>query len=127
MIANHVRLLDLPREVKEMLTDGVLSMGHARALLPLSARDQLRLARLVVDRDLSVRAVERRVKRILEPPASLPGRKTDPNVTRAEQKLEEVWKTRVQIRQSGERGTIAFHFHSAEELQRLFEELMLPR
>jgi ParB family chromosome partitioning protein len=110
-----------------MVISEELSMGHARALLPLDERDQLRLARLVVDRDLSVREVERRVKRILEPPARVSGETTDPNVVRAEEKLEEIWKTRVQIRQRGEHGIIAFHFHSAEELQRLFEELMRSR
>ena len=122
-ITNTLRLLQLPASIQEMVISEELTMGHARALLPLPQPDQLRLARQAVDRGLSVREVERRAKRILAPPAERQQKRPDPNVTRAEQRLEDVWKTRVQIRQRGERGTIAFHFHSAEELQRLFEEL----
>ena len=122
-ITNTLRLLQLPSSIQEMVISEELTMGHARALLPLPQGEQLQLARRAVDRGLSVREVERRAKRTLSSPAERRQKRPDPNVTRAEQKLEAVWKTRVQIRQHGERGTIAFHFHSAEELQRLFEEL----
>ena len=123
-VANTLRLLQLPLSIQQMVIADALSMGHARALLPLPEKEQLKLAKLTSERGLSVRDVERRVRRILEPPARDKRRQAkDPNVFRAEQRLEEVWRTRVQIRQRGQKGQILFHFHSEEELQRLFEEL----
>jgi len=124
-VTNTLRLLQLPLDVQEMLITEELSMGHARALIPLAETEQRRLARLTAENGLSVRAVEQLVQRALKPPAhrGQSNRKNDPNVLQAEQRLEEIWQTRVQIRQRGPRGQILFHFHSAEELQRLFEEL----
>lgn len=122
-IANTVRLLRLPEELQKEVIDGALSMGHARALLSLGRRDQLELARKVIKNGLSVRDVEKRVQRIVDQAPKSPEAK-DPNIQSAEKRLEAVWKTRVQIRQRGSKGQIVFHFHSQEELDRLFEELL---
>ena len=108
-----------------MVMDEELSMGHARALLPLPEADQLSEANRIVRYGFSVREVEKRVQRLLSPPrpkAVTPSK--DANVLAAERRLEETWKTRVEIRQHGHAGEIVFHFHSTEELQRLFEELL---
>ncbi len=66
-IANKLRLLDLPSEIQQMLTEGSLSEGHGRALLGLKSRgDQLRLSRRAVAQGMSVRALESAVKKIAE-------------------------------------------------------------
>ena len=122
-VANTLRLLRLPKAVQESLLDGKISMGHARALIPLTQAQQLKLARQIVSEDLSVRQVERRVKALrlgrVSRAASL-----DPNVKAAQQRLQRRWKTRVQIRARGAKGQIVFHYDSSEELDRLYENLM---
>ncbi|HLV01519.1 MAG TPA: ParB/RepB/Spo0J family partition protein [Acidobacteriota bacterium] len=122
-VANILRLLRLPKELQKEVIDGKLSMGHARALLPLKRRDQLELARTIVKDGLPVREAEKRVRRILEGPTKPPKAK-DPNVRSAEKRLEDAWNTRVEIRQRGNKGQIVFHFHSKEELDRLYENLL---
>ena len=122
-VANTLRLLRLPKAVQESLLDGKISMGHARALIPLTQAQQLKLARQIVSGDLSVRQVERRVQALRRDPPSRTA-SLDPNVKAAQQRLERLWKTRVQIRTRGSKGQIVFHFNSSEELDRLYENLM---
>lgn len=122
-ITNILRLLRLPKELQKEVIDGSLSMGHARALLPLGRRDQLELAHKIVKNGLSVRDTEKRVQRLLDQ-SPKPTKPKDPNVRSAEKRLEETWKTRVEIRQRSHKGQIVFHFNSQEELDRLFEGLL---
>ena len=98
-------------------------MGHARALLPLPHTQQLELAGQIASRRLSVREVERRVQESLAS-AKAPRARKDPHLEAAEQRLEQRWKTRVEIRQRQSRGHIVFHFNSEDELDRLFSELV---
>ncbi|MEJ2077309.1 MAG: ParB/RepB/Spo0J family partition protein [Acidobacteriota bacterium] len=124
-VTNTLRLLQLPKTIQEMVINRDLSMGHARALIPLEPRDQLQLARAIVARGLSVRDTERRAQRLTR--ASKPSRpksSKDPNIRSAEERLEERWRTRVEIRQRGQKGQIVLHFDSSEELDRLFEDLI---
>ena len=122
-VANTLRLLRLPKAVQESLLDGKISMGHARALIPLTQAQQLKLARQIVSEDLSVRQVERRVQALRRGPTSRPS-SVDPNVKAAQQRLQRRWKTRVRIRARGSKGQIVFHYDSSEELDRLYENLM---
>jgi ParB family chromosome partitioning protein len=98
-------------------------MGHARALLPLSKSQQLALCAEIVKRGLSVRQVEKQVQRLIQP-APPTARTLDPNTAAAARRLEQRWKTRVDIVRSGQAGRIVFHFSSEEELERLYAELM---
>lgn len=123
-VANTLRLLRLPREVQEMLLGSQLSMGHARALLPLSRGQQVTLAQVAVARGLSVRELERRVKKLLNPAPRTVSRPIDPNLLDAQERLEEHCQARVEIRQRGNKGHIRIHFHSPEELERLYNMLM---
>lgn len=126
-ITNTLRLLQLPKAVQQALLSGELSMGHARALIPLSHEAQLALTREIVAKGLSVREVEHRVRRLHSlPTAPPPSPHKDPNVWSAEQKLEERWKTRVQIHRRRQSGQIRLYFHSEEELDRLYGELLAP-
>lgn len=125
-VANTLRLLQLPQVVQSMVVNDQLSMGHARALLPLPESEQLRLARFIAEKGLSVRQTEARVRRLLAEPKSgraAPIRK-DPNLKDAERRLERHYQTKIEIRSRGASGQILLHYHSQEELDRLFEELL---
>ncbi len=121
-VANTLRLLKLPKPIQEMVVSGELSMGHARALLPLDKETQIEMARKIVKGGLSVRDVERRVQALQREPVSPPA--PDPNVRAASERLEDRWKTKVEIKRRGSSGRIVLHFHSEDELDRLYEGLM---
>jgi ParB family transcriptional regulator, chromosome partitioning protein len=121
-IANYLRLLRLPQEVRANLASNALSMGHARALLALSDEaSQLRLARDIVARNLSVRETESLVRKIASPPAPAPAKKIDVHTRAAEDKLRLALGTRVRIVRKGKGGRIEIDFTSEDELQRLYE------
>ncbi len=124
-VANTLRLLQLPRVIQAMVNSGELSMGHARALLPLPSPQQIPLAREIVKQGLSVRQTERRVQNLLSRETSGRRRRPrDPHLSAAERRLEERWQTKVEIRSRGGSGAIVLHYHSPEELDRLFEALL---
>ena len=124
-IANTLRLLRLPDEVRHLVSDGSLSMGHARALLSLdSSAAQRQLAREVVAKGLSVRETEALVKRHGAPAdAPKPAAKKDPNTRAAEEKLRLALGTRVEIVRRGRGGNIQIAFTNEEELNRIFERI----
>src|SRR5712692_3778393 len=126
-VANYVRLLKLPDEVRAEVAGGTLSMGHARALLALpNEADQRRTARDVIARGLSVRETESLVKKIVDgaapvtPPAPKP---VDVHTRAAEERLRLVLGTRVRIVRKGKAGRIEIDFGSEEELIRIYEHL----
>ncbi len=124
-VANILRLLNLSQDVQQMLLEGSLSMGHARALLPLPEKAQRRLARKVIGRDQSVRQTERAVKHFLNPKPNKVDPSTDPNLLAAQQRLEERFHTKVEIQMNGgAAGRLILHFHNSEELERLYEALI---
>jgi len=122
-VANYVRLLALPERVQELLVDGGLSMGHARALLGLKgAGAQTRLAEAVAREGLSVRQTEARVRRDR---ATKPGAaaSADPDTVAAQDRLSRSLGAPVNIR-GKEKGRIEIRFTSLEELDRLYEQLL---
>jgi ParB family chromosome partitioning protein len=128
-IANHMRLLRLPDEIRATVASGTLSMGHARALLSLPTEtEQCRLAREVIARSLSVRETESLVKKIAEggrepPAAATPPRPVDVHTRAAEERLRLALGTRVRILRRGSRGRIEIAFNSEDELIRIYEQL----
>ena len=126
-IANHLRLLKLPEEVRTEVASGRLSMGHARALLSLpDEADQLRVARDVVARSLSVRETESLVKKIVEGGSTDRRRAPPPpdvHTRAAEDRLKLLLGTRVRIVRHGARGRIEIDFASEEELIRIYDQL----
>ncbi|TBU81591.1 chromosome partitioning protein ParB [Pseudomonas daroniae] len=118
-ITNLLRLIALPEEVKTLLSHGDLEMGHARALLGLPAEQQTEGARHVVARGLTVRQTEALVRQwlnIQDKPAS--PAKTDPDISRLEQRLAERLGSPVQIKhgQKG-KGQLVIRYNSLDELQ----------
>ena len=127
-VANYLRLLKLPEEVRGNVASGALSMGHARAIVALAGEaEQRRLARDVVSRGLSVRETEALVKHELarKEPAPEPkaAPKKDVHVRAAEEQLRLSLGTPVEIKRRGKGGTIAITFTNETELQRLYEYL----
>jgi ParB family chromosome partitioning protein len=130
-VANFLRLLDLPESVQKVVTEGLLTMGHARALLGLAERArQEELCALVVRRGLSVREVEERVRELqsrttqksatLSPPPP-------PWVRDMESRIRTHLGSKVQVRNSeGYRGQIVIEYHGREDLDRLYT-LLAPK
>ena len=123
-IANTVRLLRLPQEVRGNVASNALSMGHARAILALADEAaQLRLARDVIARSLSVRETEALVKKAAAPEEKKPEKKIDVHTRAAEDKLRMSLGTRVRINRKGKGGRIEIEFVNEDELHRLYERL----
>ena len=123
-VSNVMRLLKLPREVRENVGAGSLSMGHARALLSLpDEAAQLQVSREVVSRNLSVRETESMVKKAVEPSKPREEPQKDVHTRAAEEKLRFALGTRVRIVRKGKAGRIEVDFTSEDELHRIYEQL----
>jgi len=131
-ITNFLRLLDLPDEIQQMLIDGLLSMGHARAILSLPT-DELRrkLANRAMVGRLSVREVERLVRRyITGSDKSLRPLPVKPaHIIDLENRLTSQLGTKVSIetRKNGHRGKIIIEFYSIDDFDRIVEKIGLPQ
>ncbi|MGH8278641.1 MAG: ParB/RepB/Spo0J family partition protein [Gammaproteobacteria bacterium] len=119
-VTNLLRLLDLTDAVKQLVEQGDLEMGHARALLALKGVAQTEAGQRVVERHLSVRDTENLVRRLLKENGGSPGRvprPPDPNVRRLETELTEKLGAKVSIESgSGGKGKLVIQFTSLDEL-----------
>jgi len=127
-IANFMRLLKLPDEVRADLVSGALSMGHARALLSLAdAAAQRQAAREVISRGLSVRDTELLIKKLAapkrEPQADAADARADVHTRAAEDRMRFALGSRVKIIRRGTGGVIQIDFGSENELNRIYEIL----
>ncbi len=131
-IANTIRLLQLPLESQQLLTDAKIQAGHARALLALGDADAVNtLALRVAAEDLSVRETEDLVRRYLEPPAdATPSTdvattpSSDSGMAEVEEILSEQLATRVQIQYGKKRGRVIIEFGSVDDLERIVSEIV---
>ncbi len=130
VVANYLRLLDLPEEVRQMLGDGRLSMGHAKAILALPT-DELRrkLANRAMAGRLSVREIERLVRKYTtgSAPAHGVGAQKAAHIADLENRLTSQLGTKVSIetRKNGRRGRIVIEFYSLDEFERIIDGLGL--
>jgi ParB family chromosome partitioning protein len=129
-VANYVRLLKLPDEVRADLVSGALSMGHARALLALpDPAAQRHVAREAISRALSVRDTEALVRKLIAPAsvkpaaAAPPPQPADVHTRAAEDRMRFALGTRVRIIRRGTGGKIEIEFTSEAELNRLYEHI----
>jgi ParB family chromosome partitioning protein len=128
-ISNTLRLLQLPPEVQNRVAAGVLTAGHARALLGLSdSNAQARLAKRIIAEGLSVRAVEEIVSLGGEPekaprrsPASRPP--AAPALRRLADRLSDVFDTRVKVEMGKRKGKIVVEFATIEDLERIVDTM----
>lgn len=127
-VSNLLRLLDLAEPVKKQVNRGLLNMGHARALLALIRHDQIEIAKLVVNRGLSVRETELLVKKTLtvDKKVKIRPRASDPDIKRLENKISEKLGAGVKIK-PGKKGSgqLVISFHSPAELEGILEHLSL--
>jgi ParB family transcriptional regulator, chromosome partitioning protein len=122
-VSNALRLLELAAPVRELLGEGRIDMGHARALLALGDARQIELAREAAVKGLTVREVERRVAALLQGPAA-----KRPRADRDVARLEEEWSgrlgTSVRIKPRGKRGgSLVVSYRTLDELDRLLARL----
>jgi ParB family chromosome partitioning protein len=129
-LANHVRLLDLPEEVQQMIAAGVVSFGHGKVLLRLKdARQQSALARRITDRGVTVRQTEAVVESLLTSPGAKPAAAAnaakDPNVREIEDDLRRRLGTKVVIHE-GRRphtGRLVIEYYSLDDFDRILQAI----
>ncbi len=131
VVTNYLRLLDLPQEIKQMLIENQLSMGHARAILALPNDD---LRRKIANRVLAGRLSVREVERLVRSCVDVDSKKNDvvnttksAHITDLEKRLQEVLGTKVQIRSNerSHRGRIIIDFYSIDEFDRIATKIGL--
>ena len=117
-VSNLVRLLSLAAPVRELLQQGKLDMGHARALLALSGMQQIDTARMIAARGMSVRDTERVVARLMSPARGKPpGRAVDRDVLRLQEELSQILGTKVSINAGPKgRGTLVISYSTLAQL-----------
>ncbi len=127
-VANALRLLRLPDDVRELVVEGRLSMGHARALLGLESADAIgRLARRVVARELSVRQVELLVRRERDGEPSAPAVPKTPSASARDlaERLTRALGTRVKVVEAGPgKGHLEISFHSLDQLDTVIARIL---
>jgi ParB family chromosome partitioning protein len=131
-VTNYLRLLRLPEDLQQLLESGRLSTGHARTLLGTDQVDvQRRIARKIIEQELSVRAVERLMRQLSEPRAAKSKTAAAPlqdaNIRAAENRLRRQFGTQVRIVQGAgsKAGRIEMEFYNSTDLDRLYR-LLLP-
>ena len=122
-VSNLLRLNQLHDDVKQALNEGQMDMGHARALLALSPKQQPVIAKKIIQGQLTVRETEALVKDILNPKAPTQSQEIDYDRLRLNQHLSEQLGTVVKIKGSSKgKGSIEIFFHNEEELQALIAQ-----
>jgi len=117
-VSNLLRLLSLTDPVKDLMQQGQLDMGHARAILTLKEKDQLKVAEVVVAKSLSVRQTEQLVRDLISPkPTEKEKPKASADIQTLTQKLSERFSAEVKIDYNKQgKGKLVIHYHSLDEL-----------
>ena len=125
-IANHIRLLQLPEDVRQLMNEGVLSMGHGRALLGLKDKGRIaEVAQKVINQSLNVRQLESLVHQVNEGVSHETKEKVkkDIFVQATESQLREYFGTSVQVKKQKNKGKIEIEFYSEDDLERILDIL----
>lgn len=124
-VANSLRLLKLPQDIKDDLVTGNLTMGHARSLLSIENRDlQLELRNHILKHQLSVRDTEALAQKFLGPRKILKVRRIQPHLEAVTDELCRLFGTKVRIQQrANKRGKVVIEFYNDEDLTRIVENL----
>ncbi len=126
-VANFLRLRQLPDQIKDSITDGTLSMGHARALLGAeNSAQQITAWRSVVSKRLSVRETEnliKRLKSLKKKPKTTRDHSEQTYLTGLAEDLSRHLGTKILIKKEGQRGKVQIEFYSNEDLERLIDRL----
>jgi ParB family chromosome partitioning protein len=123
-VANYIRLLKLPEDIKKLIREEKLSMGQARAILALEDEElQRKIALLAVEKSLSVRETEKLVQRYKEKPPRAQKSLEDPDLKALEEELIRWLGTKVAISGQRNKGTIRIFYFSLEELNRIYDKI----
>lgn len=123
-ITNSLRLLKLPAEIRDLVSEGKISTGHARAIVNVdSKKEQAEICRKIIEKGLSVRAVEQMVKESKKEPVKKRKKVKSHEIVSVENKLKDIYGTKVNINQKGKKGKIEIEFYSTDELNRIIEML----
>ncbi len=123
VIANSIRLLNLPEEIQNLLAKGKITTGHARALLSLdNEEEQKQMAQKILERDLTVREIEKLVKKPKK--QNKLSKKTNPLIIHLEDILKQFFGTKVKVRSGKNKGKIEIEYYSEEDLERILELVM---
>ena len=116
-VSNLLRLLSLEEEIKELMQQGQIDMGHARAILTMKAKDQLQIAKIVIEKSLSVRQTEQLVRDWNEPKQEKPKYPQAPDVQQLTQKLSERFSASVKLDYNKQgKGKLVISYNSLDEL-----------
>lgn len=124
-IANSLRLLQLPQEIKNMIEEGKVTQGHARALLAIgSEKKQLEMAEKIINQQLNVRQIEKLVKETKhKKKKEIPFNNFQIEINQLEERLKAVLGTKVTIQHKNNKGKIEIEYYSNEDLDRILELL----
>jgi len=124
-VSNLLRLLALSEPVRDLLHQGKLDMGHARALLALTGMQQIDTARLIAARGMSVRETEKLVGRLLRgTPAKKPRKTSDRDVLRLQEELAQKLGTKVEIKAGSKgRGSVVIQYSNLDQLDAILARL----
>lgn len=123
-VTNLLRLLALPEEVKNMVANKQLEMGHARTLITLPEEAQLKTAQLIVARGLSVRETENLVRRLQSPEGEDKQQPIDPDIVHLQEHLSRHLKLKVAIHCNAKgKGKLVIHYKSLRELDALVAQI----
>lgn len=121
-VANTLRLLNLPEQIRELVRKGALGAGHARAILGLSSPAQMmQLAMEAVEKSLSVRQVEARVREMMLKRKAPEKRATPDELRPLEDALRDAFGTKATVRGSLQKGEITLRYYSREDAERIYE------
>ncbi len=126
-VANLLRLLNLPESVRQMLIDGRLSAGHARALVTVDPRRQVQLANLTVQQGWSVRQLERICAQPVKEEVKKPRVPRDAQIGELENMARELFGTRVRLEGTAESGRITLFYYNGDDLQRIWDVIEMAR
>ena len=126
-VANLLRLLTLPDSVKQMLVEGKLSAGHARALVTVDPRRQVQLANLTVQQGWSVRQLERICAQPVKEEAPKPRKARDAQIGELENMARELFGTRVRLDGTTDSGRITLFYYNSDDLQRIWDVMEMAR
>lgn len=123
-VANYIRLLKLPQEVKDMIADNKLSMSHARTLITIDNQEmQVYIARQIVKKDLSVRDTEKMSKRLKQKVTGKEKMLLDPNLLLIQEELLKELGMKVSISGNQDKGIVKIFYFSVDDLNKIYEKI----
>jgi len=127
LVANTLRLLQLPIEIQKAILAGIVSEGHAKAILSIESKEkQMAFYEVIVKEQLTVREAEQRARQESVAKVKRHIAMADPHTRAAEEQLADVLGTRVKIAKAGKGGRITIEYYSTEDLEHLIKKINNP-